>query len=67
MRMQTITQSYQILDSLLYIKMKPIAEAFEDDPNWQLGQPFPENNREVSVVKPGKKLHKKARAAPYAH
>jgi len=44
MRMQTITQSYQMLDSALYIKMKPIAEALEDEPEWQLSTKLPESN-----------------------
>lgn len=48
MRMQTITQSYQMLDSALYIKMKPIAEALEDEPNWQLSKNLPDSKaREV--------------------
>lgn len=34
LRMQTITQSYHLLDSALYVKMKPIAEALEDKPDW---------------------------------
>ena len=34
MRMQTITQSYHMLDSALYAKMKPIKEILEDNPKW---------------------------------